>query len=388
MVHGRASSAALAYAGLAGILDTAFLLGVVSAYALRLGADEVEASIAAGVYSMVALPASVLAVIAVERLGSRRALTLGLSWDAASIAAYGFVSSVEQLMAVRAIHAIGGSLVYPAYLAGAGRRAEEAGRAGVVVAAYLAVIGVMVGLGALAGAAALAAFGFRGLFALLSALVALGALSAAASGVDYRPPAGGLLGGLAAAGRQVASGLAVIFLLYTGFGFLVGGLPPGLEKEGLVATEEEAGALANTAIGIASLVGSAFMLAVGAAADRGMLHLAAPASGLAGAAALYLAPQADGVLLATLFAVYGLAVGGLLFASSYLVLQAPRKGAAAGLQQLVNIAGVAVGAPSAGGILAAYGLQGLLAAAALATLAAGLAAVPGALALRSSSRRP
>ena len=385
MPGGRATSLALAYAGLAGILDTAFLLGVVSAYALKLGADEVEASIAAGAYGMVALPASIAAAIAVERLGSRRALTLGLSWDALSVAAYGFASSVGQLIALRGIHALGGSLVYPAYLAAAGRRAEATGRAGVVIAGYLAVVGAVVGLGALAGAAALAALGFKGLFIILSILIALGALAAAASGVDYRPPVEGIARGLAAAGRQVASGLAVIFLLYIGFGLLVGGLAPGLEKEGLVGSEEEAGVLANTAVGVASLVGSAFMIAAGAAADRGLLHIVAPASGLAGAAALYLSPGAEGAGLALLFAVYGLAVGGLLFASSYLVLQSKAKGAAAGLQQLVNIAGVALGAPAAGGILRAYGLEGLLAAAALATAAAGLTAVPGALAARRPS---
>jgi len=258
---------------------------------------------------------------------------------------------------------------------------------GVVVGFYLAVIGVVVGVGALAGAIVLSVLGFRGLFTVLSIFIALGALAALASGEVEARLGGGILRSLAEAGREVLSGLAVIFFLYVGFGLLVGGLPAALVLEGVASSEEEAGALANMAIGVASIAGSLFMIAAGAAADRGLLHLVAPASALAGGAALYATPTLAGATgtasMTALFAVYGLAVGGLLLASSYLVLQAEAKGAAAGLQQVVNIAGAALGAPAAGGILEAYDMEGLLAAAAAATLLSGLAAVPGALRARS-----
>jgi len=62
--------------GFIGVADTAFMLPVISAYAKFLGADEALAGLIAGLYSIVAIPASLMMGVSVDILGRRRALLL------------------------------------------------------------------------------------------------------------------------------------------------------------------------------------------------------------------------------------------------------------------------------------------------------------------------
>ncbi|WP_218184405.1 MFS transporter, partial [Aeropyrum camini] len=125
---GLKGSLLLALAGFAGLMDTAFLLGVVAAYAEHLGASKAEAGFIAGLYSMVAIPASLAAGLAVDKVGRKKALVAGLAWDTLAIALYTTASTPGELALYRALHAIGGSLVYPAFFSivgDAGGRGRE-----------------------------------------------------------------------------------------------------------------------------------------------------------------------------------------------------------------------------------------------------------------------
>ncbi len=359
----------LVAAGAAGILDTAFLIGVIAPYAVSLGADERLAGLIAGLYGMASLPASIAAAFIVDRLGRLRSLALGLWVDSLSVAAYGLADSVPELAVYRVIHGVGGSLVYPAYLASVGDQAAP-GRLGSSLGVYLAPVGAVIGLGAVAGAALLQLLGFQGLFTLISAAIAVGAASATLLAATQRgaqprrPRAREVLHGLRAGGRVLAAALASITLLYLGFGLLVGGLGPALIAAGHAASEEEAAAAANTLIGLSSLAAAAALPPLGRLLDRRGATAALLAPGLAGSAAL-----AASTLEPTLFPAYGLAVATGLLGSSYLVLRTPAPAAAAAAQQVFNILGVAIGAPL-GGLAASKSLQYLLLAAAAASTAA------------------
>ncbi|NOZ89129.1 MAG: MFS transporter [Crenarchaeota archaeon] len=352
------------------MLDTAFLIGVIAPYAVSLGADERLAGLIAGLYGMASLPASVAAAFIVDRLGRLRSLALGLWVDSLSVLAYGFADSVSELAVYRVVHGVGGSLVYPAYLASVGDQAAP-GRLGGSLGAYLAPVGAVIGVGALAGAALLRLLGFQGLFTALSAAIAAGAAAATllaagspAAARGRRVGAREVLEGIRAGGRALAAALASITLLYLGFGLLVGGLGPALLAAGHAASEEEAAAAANTLIGLSSLAAAAALPPLGRLLDSRGAPTAVLAPGLAGSAAL-----AASALEPTLFPGYGLAVASGLLGSSYLVLRTPAPAAAAAAQQVFNILGVAIGAPL-GGLAASVSPPTLLLAAAAASAAA------------------
>lgn len=61
----------MAFIGFAGILDTSFMIPIIALYAESLGASRAEAGFIAGFYSKVAIPASIIAGILVDRIGER-----------------------------------------------------------------------------------------------------------------------------------------------------------------------------------------------------------------------------------------------------------------------------------------------------------------------------
>ncbi len=375
---------ALGIIGFVGIMDTAFLMGIISPYAEALGASKPQAGLIAGLYSMVAIPASLLAGVVVDKVGRKKSMMLGLAWDTLSVYAYGLASTVQQLALVRGIHAVGGSLVYPAFMASVGDR--SGGRLGSHVGGYLAVVAASIAVGTLASAGLVATLGFSWVFRILALIVASGLLAALA--VEETAPAErerpSILEGLKAAKGDLAAGLILVFTLYMSFGMIVGGLGPALRDAGIAATEERAAALTGMSIGIATLVSIPFLVATGRLFDRGNLApvLVASAAALSGSQLLLLANPGTASLAAA-YSIYGIGLAGYMAGNTYLVLKAPphARGSAVGLQQMVNIVGVAVGAPLAGLLVKAGGLT---------LLATGIAVPPllGLASLRIASPAP
>lgn len=348
----------LAIVGLAGVMDTAFLLGLIAGYAKSLGAGDEQAGLIAGLYSMVALPASIVAGIIVDKLGRRRSLAIGLAWDTLSMTGYALASSPTQLAAVRGLHALGGSLVYPAYMAIVGDTAPK-GRLGSSTGRYLSVVAASVALGSLSSAAAVSRLGFKPSFLLIALILLAGLLST--RGLPETGSRGGSLAkGLTKARGLVAGAGILIFLLYTGFGAIVGGMPQALLNDGLARGEEEASALTGAAIGVATLASIPLFPLAGSRLDKGQLPLVTLASAAIGLAGLWIALTGGTPGILAGFALYGATIAGLMTASTYLAAQAPReaRGTSMAIQQVANIAGVAVGAPL-GGIASTHGLAGI-----------------------------
>jgi len=376
----RVESLLLAALSFLGILDTSVMIPSLAPYAVSLGASEAVAGLVVAVYSYVAVFASVAAGVLVDVFGRRRSLALGLASDGAVMALYSLARSPMDLLVLRALHAVGGSLVYPAAYsraAGSGARPSAARLSLALSATALAVA-----LGIAAGGVLPAVIGFQGLYRLVAALLLLGALLALLLPRDPpgRPPrealarvARGLRIGLPA----VAGGSLSIMAAYIGLGAAAGGLATALLAEGLAAGEEEASMKAGIAMGAAVIVSSVAIALLGLAAER--LGPAAPAlAGLLGSLAVALLSALDPAgYAALLVASSGVALGGLMLASTLLVVSTPpeSRGTAVGVQQVFNILGAGVGAAVGGALSGSHGLQAVLAVIAAAGVASSLIAL-------------
>ncbi len=370
---GRLRLLILGVIGFAGLIDTAFLLGIVSGYAVKLGADSGLAGLIAGLYSIAAIPASIFAGFVVDRWGRKRSLSLGLAWDSIAMALYSIVSSPMQLAAVRVFHALGGSLVYPALFAYIG---DVAGvRRGRYSGATLAAIAGAVAAGNVLAHVMVSEMGFRKPIMIMALVVLAGfLLSLSLEEPPARSRSRGGAGSTGDAGRRALLAALIMFLLYLGFGVITGGLTQAQLESGLSSVEEEASSHTALAIASATLVSIPVFLAAGIALDRGYARLLAAASALAAATTLLLAPGVGEPLgLAAAYAPYGVSIGVLMTGSTVLAISVPAeyRGRSVAVQQVANILGVAVGAPL-GGMLAVEGLLVHTAASTLPVVAASL----------------
>ncbi|MCC6044472.1 MAG: MFS transporter [Desulfurococcaceae archaeon] len=368
----------MAFAGFAGILDTSFLIPVIALYAYSLGASEAQAGFIAGLYSMVAIPASVVAGVLIDKFGRKRMLVLGLLWDSASMLLYALVITPAQLAFVRALHALGGSLVFPAFIA---RSREVSGeRAGLGLGLMLAPVALAIAIGSGSAGVATAVLGYRVSFTLIALILAVAGFLALT--LPPRPEERawrglrGVASGLGEVMPSVLAGLWVILVLYISIGLIVGGLATSLVKAG-VLEEREARLVTGISVSLSSLIAVAFFIVSGLAADRfgvPLVLLYSSISGFIGFAIAATNPATAGVMIG--LAVFGVGLAGLMLVSTILVSNAPprARGTSIGLQQVLNIVGVAIGAPI-GGVLAGAGPRPLLLLAAVVTLLA-LAVIP------------
>ncbi len=373
----------LALLSFIGILDTSVMIPSLAPYAVSLGAGEALAGLVVATYSYVAIPASIAAGVLVDVLGRRRSLALGLASDGLVVALYSIARSPLELLALRALHALGGSLVYPAAYsraAGSGARPSAAR-----LSLALAATALAVAVGIAAGGALPAVIGFQGLYRLVALLLLTGALLALLLPPDKTR--GGTSESLARVARGlrkglpvVAGGSLVILAAYIGLGAAAGGLATALLAEGLAGSEEEASMKAGIAMGAAVIVSSLSIILLGLAAER--LGVEAPAlAGLTGSLAVALLAAIDPIAHAHLLvASSGLALGGLMLASTLLVVSTPpeSRGTAVGVQQVFNIIGAGIGAAMGGALSGSHGLHAVLTLIAAAGLTSSLIALTAA----------
>lgn len=364
----RTDQAIMVLVGFTAILDTSFLIVVIAAYAESLGASEPMAGFISGLYSLVAIPASLAAGPIIDRVGRKRAISAGMLWDAALIYSYSLARNPLELAVVRGLHAVGGSLTYPAFIA---RAAETSGpNMGYSMARYLAPVALAVALGSGSGALMVSRLGFRDSFQALSAVILVVALLSLALRRELEETrwAGvrGVLEGIRGAGRSVAAGLWIIFSLYMGIGVVVGGLATALINEGVAASEEDAARQTGVLVSQSVLISVPLFLILGHLSDkRGLRGIILAGSILPAATlALTLAGGLHLTSLRPLFAAFGFTLAALLLSSTLLVVRAPpqSRGSAVALQQVSNIAGVVVGANAGGVLSGALGLAGVVAA--------------------------
>ncbi|MCX8196063.1 MAG: MFS transporter [Acidilobaceae archaeon] len=361
----RAIYAILGFIAFAGIFDTALTSPILSIYARELGATPALAGFIVGLYSLIAIPASIVAGLLVDRLGRKRMLTVGLLVDSLAIFSYGLAGSYQQLMVFRAIHALGGSLVFPAFIAKA--REVSGPRVGMSMGFLLAPIAMGYALGSGLGGAVARSYGYLAAFSLPAALLFIAFLLSFL--VPERREESAWKGlrkviqDVKEGGANVISGLWLIFLIYVALGVLAGGLGTSLLIGRVVESEREARFLAGISLALTALLSAPLMIALGYLSD-----LRGPPVASAASAALsllgILAVIALGVSSSTLLlamAAFSFSLAGLIVASTVLVTDVPTgaRGTAVGLQQVFNIVGVALGAPI-GGILASSGPSALL----------------------------
>ncbi|MFN4046542.1 MAG: MFS transporter [Acidilobaceae archaeon] len=206
---GRLELLVMAFVGFVGILDTSFMIPIIALYAESLGASKAEAGFIAGFYSMVAIPASIVAGILVDRLGRKKMLVAGLLWDAVSVFLYSIVVSSSQLLAVRGLHAIGGSLVYPAFIARAREISGE--RVGYSIGRLLAPVALAIALGTASAGFITYMLGYRIPFIALSSIILLAGILALKLPERHEEKSWrglrGVAEGIREAGSSAASGL-------------------------------------------------------------------------------------------------------------------------------------------------------------------------------------
>ncbi len=340
--------------GAVGILDTAILNPTVAAYAKALGADEVLASLTAGMYSIVAIPASLAMGLLIDVIGRKRALIMGLGLTALWIYGYSIAVTPYHLLGFRVAHSISGSLVFPATIAMVVDTTK--GRVGRGIGTYWAVVGSALAIGSFISAAMVQTVGFRPVFLLVVGISFVGMLVAVAlpetARERFRPRTS--LGIVASSMRWLSVAYLSIFSLYFAFGVIIGSLSLALILEG--ASPEEAAGGVGIYIGVATTVSLPLFYTVGR-----VIHRVGTVRVLGGG--IMSAAVSQFILMVSLNPPYtyvsSVALGisiALIFVASTAVAAVPEaRGASIGLHQTANIAGVAIAAPLSGFLLKYFG---------------------------------
>lgn len=345
--------------GFIGIADTAFMLPVISAYAKFLGADEALAGLIAGLYSIVAIPASLTMGVSVDILGRRRALLLAFLSDSIIVYAYSLVTNPAQLFIVRAIHAIGGSLTFPAIIAFVGDiKMNSLGRS---FALYWMGVGSSIALGSMISGTITSTLGFKAVFQVLSIIMIIGlflsffipeTLTKSSKPkrifIEMKKSVGWLL-----------SSYVSIYALYYAFGVITGILSLTL-IEVLGIMKEEAVKITGFYIGLSTIISIILFYPFGAITDRNGPRIPA----VVGFTSLMLSQTilafnlTWNYLLISSIAL-GIAMSAILTLSTVVASSTSQssRGTSIGFQQMMNILGVATAAPISGLILGTIGPQ-------------------------------
>ncbi len=340
--------------GAMGIIDTAILNPTIAAFAASLGASEALAGLITGLYSIVAIPASIVMGLTIDAIGRRRALIAGLGFTALWIYGYSIAANPLDLIIFRTTHAISGSLVFPASIAmivDAARR-----KMGRNIGLYWLVIGSVIALGSGLSRVLVTSLGFRWMFVLVALLSLAGFFLAliVPETAKIRMKPRKAASSIASSIRWLSVAYLSIFSLYFAFGAIVGALSLILIRGG--AGQEAAAGSVAVYIGLATVTSLPLFYLVGRLLDRfGPVRALVLGISLAGVSQALLLVS----LSSPLFFTSAFALGGgiaLVFVASTAVAALPKaRGASIGLHQTANIAGVAAGAPLSGLFLQFYG---------------------------------
>ena len=334
----------VALLGAIGVIDTAILNPTISAYAVTLGAGESVAGFIAGLYSIVAIPASLAMGLAIDAIGRRLALVVGLGLTAVWIFGYALAATPLHLMLLRIAHSLSGALVFPASIAmilDAARR--KIGRS---IGLYWLVVGTVIAIGSAISATLVTGLGFRPLFRLVAAVSLLGMVVAIV--MPEAPPRRmaprASLQVIIASFRWLSVAYLSMFALYFAFGMIVGALSLVIIQGGVPA--EEAARSTALYVALATVVSLPGFPVVGRMIGRvGNARLLGGGILLIVAAMALLLVSLDTAVLIASAVLLGGAIA-LVFVASTAVASIPEaRGVSIGLHQTSNIAGVAVGAP-------------------------------------------
>lgn len=333
-------------------LDLFIQFPVVAPFARSLGAAPAMVGLIVGVYSLTNLLGNLAAGVLLDRFGRKWPVLGGLVATACVLCAYGFVSSPEGLLAVRAAHGLATAVLTPGAFALIGdsaavdRRARVMGVSGAIIA-VAATIGppLASGLADRAGVGTLF-LGAAGLMLVAAAAFALWARDGApAPAAEESRLTNGYFSLWTRPGLVTA--YAAALALTIGLGTLVTHLPLALIARG------DSGARGAVFTVYALLAVVAMAGPLGRISDRAPGRRGPLAAGLStiglGMIVLAAAPGAAGAMVG--MAVFGLGFGVLFPAAAALVVESTERrerGAAFGVFYAVYSFGVVVGSVLSG----------------------------------------
>ncbi len=345
--------------GFIGIADTAFMLPMISAYALSLGANEALAGLIAGLYSIVAIPASLIMGISVDILGRRRALLLAFLSDSIIVYAYSLVVNPTQLFLVRALHAIGGSLTFPAIIAFVGDiKTASLGRS---FALFWIGAGSSIGIGSVISGLVTSTLGFKAVFQVLSVVMIIGLFLSffIPETLSKRSEPKKVFMEIKKSMSWLLSSYVSIYALYYAFGVITGILSLTLMNV-LGIIKEDAVKITGFYIGLSTIVSIALFYLFGMITDKKGLKVPA-IIGFTGLtlSQIILAFNLTWNFILLSSVALGVAMSALLTLSTVIASSTSQtsRGTSIGFQQIMNILGVATAAPVSGLILGTIGPQ-------------------------------
>ncbi len=351
-----ASLPTIGFMGFLSIADTAFIAPVISAYSILLGASPFHASLIAALYSMVAIPSSILSGFVVDRLGRRPCLTAGLIIDAVIMLAYSFSINYIMLGAVRALHAVADSLIVPSIIATIGDVYH--GRRGKPVGVFwtFTAIGIIIGSGT--SSIIVSRMGFPWVFITLTTLMLIGFIISFKAWPNIkgrRTPR--QLTKLAKNIRTILSAVLPMFSIYIVIGTIVGSLSTALImyygfEERLAASQVGLYMALSVSVSIPFFYLSARLSDTRGARAALMIGLVSSI-----AASLTLTPGSGLPQRKISSILFGAALRFVFVGSPIPITGLPSdvRGAGAGSHQSVSLLGVALGAPLSGALLQAHG---------------------------------
>jgi DHA1 family multidrug resistance protein-like MFS transporter len=174
----RASITAAGVALFLSFMDVAALLPTVAPHVRGLGASATGVGLAVGAYSATNLPANILGGIMIDRIGRRRVTILGFLLAAVAVLGYSLATTVGGFIAIRAAHGVAGGILVTAVFAVAGDR-TRAGRAGRSFGRFGALIGAAWVIGPAVAGAVRQAAGTDVVFQMIAVLLLVGAIVSA-----------------------------------------------------------------------------------------------------------------------------------------------------------------------------------------------------------------
>lgn len=304
-----------------------------------------------------------------DRLGRKRMVERAMYSGAITIVLMAFVSSAEQLVALRLLQGLTtGVMGATTSMVAAAVPRERSGYAmGLMQTGLLSGVSV----GPVIGGALAYAFGFRAAFVVTAGLLLVGGLLVSVLIREHFVPpprqAGprgvrGFGAALAAVLRTplVAPLFAVRFLAWTGRSMIVPFLP--LLVSGLMAGAATAGVVTGLAIGASSALGTVSSVALGRLGDRvGHRPVALVCAVLTVLAYLPLRFVTDPTALVLLYALTGASIGGVLPTLSALLARVTDKAVAGKVYGLDNSVGAAARglSPIVGGAVVALAAGGV-----------------------------
>ncbi len=350
--------------GAVGILDTAIGNPTMAAFADFLGADAFLASFIAGLYSLVAIPASIAMGISIDVIGRRRALVIGLGLTSIVMYGYSVAQTPLHLILFRSAHGVSGSLIFPASIAMVADAAKRG--LGRNVGIYWLIVVVALALGSLSVRVLVETLGFRSLYLLVAGISLVGAAVALilpeTSSGRMMPRAS--LGVIRSSIRWLSVAYVSYFSLYFALGAIIGSLSLVLIVLG--ASPESAAAAVGLYIFLAILVSLPLFHIFGRLIHRlGSFRLLTTGLLVTATSQLLLVLSPEPPYSFASSALLGVALASVFVASTTLAAMPHAKGSSMGFHQTANIAGVAVGAPLSGLLLGTFGIGAPFAAAIL-----------------------